>query len=354
MSFRARSAGRSCLLLAAIAAPGIASRTQAQSVLDRPPNLGGTWVAAPGVLQFNFLHRFSSSDPPARKVSNVPTFLLAVGLPANVMVGARYATSSQIVPSFPNEWEFFGRINPIAEARGGAFDVALHAGYNHAAESVDGELSASRSVSRLRLLGSARFMSNAFDADESRFAVAGGAVLTLTPNLALAADVATLLDADSSEEAAWGVGLQIHIPYTPHSLSLQVTNTNSGTIQGTSVGVNDTRFGFEFTIPLTLSRYIGRRTPADPGPAVQATGDTVRIIMQNLAYASPRIEIARGTTVIWENRDAVPHTVTSDNGRWDSGLIDGGRSWARTFGESGSFSYHCTPHPFMQATVIVR
>jgi plastocyanin len=330
------------------------SPVSAQSVLDRPPNLGGTWVADAGVLQFNFLHRFNASDAPARKVSNVPTFLMAFGLPAHTMLGVRYATSSQVVAALPNEWEFFGRINPLAESRGSILDVSLHAGYNQGAESFDAELSAARSVSRLRLLGSGRFMSNAFDAGEERFALAGGAILTLTPNIALAGDVATLLDADSSEEVAWGAGLQLRIPYTPHTLSLQVTNTNSGTIEGTSVGVDETRYGFEFTIPFTLSRYFGRRAQAGTEPAVQATGDTVRIVMQNLAYANTRVEISRGTTVIWENRDAVPHTSTADDGRWDSGLIEGGRSWSRTFGETGTFNYHCTPHPFMKATIIVR
>jgi plastocyanin len=270
------------------------------------------------------------------------------------MLGVRYATSSQVVAALPNEWEFFGRINPLAESRGSILDLSLHAGYNQGAESFDAELSAARSVSRLRLLGSGRFMSNAFDAGEERFAVAGGAILTLTPNIALAGDVATLLDADSSEEVAWGAGLQLRIPYTPHTLSLQVTNTNSGTIEGTSVGVDETRYGFEFTIPFTLSRYFGRRAQASTEPAVQATGDTVRIVMQNLAYANTRVEISRGTTVVWENRDAVPHTSTADDGRWDSGLIEGGRSWSRTFGETGSFNYHCTPHPFMKATIIVR
>lgn len=330
------------------------AHASAQSVLDRPPNMSGTWVAGPGDLQFNFLHRFNASDPPARKVSNVPTFLLAFGLPGRTMVGARYATSSQVVPGLPNEWEFFGRVNPVSQARGGPLDFAVHAGWNQAAESFDAEISAGRKLSRLELQAAGRYMSNAYDAGDSRFAVAGGAILTLATNLALAADVATLLDKEDEEDVAWGVGLQIHIPYTPHTLSLQVTNTNSGTIQGTSVGVEDTRYGFEFTIPFTLSRYFGRRAPAADQPAVLATGDTVRIVMQNLAYGTPRLEISPGTTLVWENRDAVPHTVTADDGSWDSGLIEGNRSYSRTFGQTGTFNYHCTPHPFMKATIIVR
>ncbi|MBI1967432.1 MAG: hypothetical protein HYS40_05545, partial [Gemmatimonadetes bacterium] len=51
----------------------------AQSLLYRPPNLGGTWVPDPGVIQFNFLHRFYVFPGPPRVVVNYPTFTFGVG-----------------------------------------------------------------------------------------------------------------------------------------------------------------------------------------------------------------------------------------------------------------------------------
>lgn len=342
-----------CMALIVTALPAFAG---AQSLLERPPNMGGAWVAPSGVIQFNFMHRFNASPSPQRKVTNVPTFLLAAGLPARTMLGVRYATSSQVAPDYPNEWEFFGRVLPVSQQNGGPVDLALHAGYNNAATSVDGEVTVSRSFGRLRLLGAARGMSNAYHTDESRFAVAGGALIQLTSSIALAGDVATLLDAEDEEDVAWSAGVHFQLPYTPHTISLHASNVNSTTIQGATVGSGDTRYGFEFTIPFTLSRYFGRRSASGQGagPAVQASGDTVRVIMQNLAYQTPNLEIRPGTTVIWENRDAVPHTVTSNDGAFDSGLIEAGRSWSRTFTQTGTFAYHCTPHPFMTATVTVR
>src|SRR6266516_8093149 len=74
------------LVLAATAA------LQAQSLLYRPPNLGGTWVPDPGVVQFNFLHRFWVTPGPNSGVINYPTFTLVVGLPAHLGLGLRYAT----------------------------------------------------------------------------------------------------------------------------------------------------------------------------------------------------------------------------------------------------------------------
>jgi len=344
------------VLTALLAGPAAAG---AQSVLDRPPNLTGTWVGSPGVVYFNFLHRFMSTDPPLRKVTNVPTFLLAAGLPANLLAGLRYATSSQVVSGLPNEWELFGRFSPIAQTRGGAFDLSIHAGWNQAARSFDGEATLARRFGRLRVMAAGRGFSNAFDEDESRMAVAVGGTVALTESIALAGDWATLLDRDeNAADAAWGAGIQLRIPTTPHTLSLQVTNTNSGTLQGSSYGPRSggegatVRYGFEFTIPFTLARWFGGDAPS--GPATRIQGDTVRIIIQNLAWSPANIEIDRGATVVWENRDIVFHTSTSDDGRWDSGTINAGESWSRTFTESGTFNYHCTPHPFMKGVIIVR
>jgi plastocyanin len=54
------------------------------------------------------------------------------------------------------------------------------------------------------------------------------------------------------------------------------------------------------------------------------------------------------------NADQVQHSVTSEDGAFDSGLIDSGRSFERVFDRPGSYSYHCTPHPFMHGRVIVE
>lgn len=346
--------GRPALVLLGLAvALGLAHPLLAQSTLERTPNIDGTWTGQSGSLFFNFIHRFISTGSPDRKVINAPTLTLAMGAPGNTLFGFRYATNSQIANE-PNEWEFFGRIRPLSQGLNAPIDLSLHGGWNYSASSFDGELAVSRAYGRLRLLGAGRVMSNAFDQDRVRYAIAGGAVLRLTPGVALAGDYGTLLDRATGEDPSWGAALQLRLPYTPHTLSLQVVNTNTATIEGSSIDSGETRYGFEFTIPFTLSRYFGRRAGVTSGPVVQATGDTVRVVMQGLAYQTPRIEISPGTTVVWVNRDAVAHTSSSDDGRWDSGLIEGGRSWSRTFGESGTFAYHCTPHPFMKGVIIVR
>ena len=98
-----------CAVGAACAALGAGAPAAGQSLLDRSPNLSGGWVGSSGQLYFNFLHRFTASDAPERKVSNVPTFTVAAGLQFRTLVGFEYATNSTHAPSYPNEWEVFAR-----------------------------------------------------------------------------------------------------------------------------------------------------------------------------------------------------------------------------------------------------
>lgn len=341
--------------LGALGAPA-----RGQSLLERSPNLSGGWSGPAGQLHFHLLHRFNQSGEPERKVLNTPTFLLALGLPGRTLVGVNYATNSLVAPRYPNEWEFFGRYAPLARAAGSPVDVGVQAGYNLAASSVDGELSLGRSVGRVGLLAAARALGNGYHAGEARFALAGGAAVRLGRHVALAGDVASLLDRADDEELAWSAGLQLALPFTPHTLSLHAANTNTGTLQGASVGGRTVRYGFEFTIPVTLRRYLGGPEKpvaimerALPTPA-QAPGDTLRATVKNLAFAPARIEVAAGTTVVWKNDDPLPHTVTADDESWDSGLIEPGASWSRTFDKPGTYPFHCTPHPFMKGEVVVR
>jgi plastocyanin len=61
-----------------------------------------------------------------------------------------------------------------------------------------------------------------------------------------------------------------------------------------------------------------------------------------------------GTTLTWRNDGAVIHTATAADGSWDTGDISGGGGTASvTFEAAGTFTYNCTPHPWMIGRVIV-
>lgn len=319
-----------------------------QSVLERPPNIAGSWTGTRGTLQFNFVHRFGVSDAPLRKVISSPTFLFSYSFPV-FDVGFNYATSSDVAPLFPNEWEAYARFAPLRD------HVAVQLGYNQAARSVDAEVALRHTAGPLRLVAVGRYLGDGYASDTARYAVGGGATIKLNRWFALAGDITTLLDRRSNEEMAWGAGLQMAIPYSPHTFSLQVTNTNTATLQGSSRGIDRVRGGFEFTIPITLGRYFGKRRVTAQNGAVGAPAEgAIRAEIRGNVFGPNRLEIAAGTTIRWTNNDQMVHTVTADDGSWDSGPIEPGASWSRTFDATGDHSFHCTPHPFMRGVVVVR
>jgi plastocyanin len=93
-----------------------------------------------------------------------------------------------------------------------------------------------------------------------------------------------------------------------------------------------------------------------PFPTPEA--NEVIVGIRDFAFHPSQVTVPRGTKVTWlncEESGIAAHTTTSDAGVWDSGLLSAaGGTFSRTFGEEGSFPYHCTPHPFMQGSVKVE
>ena len=60
-----------------------------------------------------------------------------------------------------------------------------------------------------------------------------------------------------------------------------------------------------------------------------------------------------GTTITVTNNDTTAHTVTADDGSFDTGKIDPGASATITLDTAGTFAYHCNFHPNMKASITV-
>jgi plastocyanin len=61
-----------------------------------------------------------------------------------------------------------------------------------------------------------------------------------------------------------------------------------------------------------------------------------------------------GYTVRWINRDGVTHTVTANDGAFDSGPKHRGGVFSHTFLEPGAYRYSCDLHLEMSGSVVVR
>jgi len=70
-------------------------------------------------------------------------------------------------------------------------------------------------------------------------------------------------------------------------------------------------------------------------------------------YASATLRLVVGQRVTFTNTSDAAHTVTADNGAFDSGNIAQGASWTVTATKAGTFTYTCAYHPHMHGTIVV-
>ena len=93
--------------------------------------------------------------------------------------------------------------------------------------------------------------------------------------------------------------------------------------------------------------------------AIARPGDTTPqrhvVEISGMAFHPAVLEVQRGDTVVWINRDIVPHTATAmDGSGWDTGNLIQGQSGRYVPRESGEEPYRCVLHPIMEGTLIVR
>jgi plastocyanin len=79
----------------------------------------------------------------------------------------------------------------------------------------------------------------------------------------------------------------------------------------------------------------------DPGEEGRAE---VTVTIKDSRFDTKDITVKAGTTVIWVMDANFPHTVTADDGSFDSGRLSDGETFSFTFDTAGEFPYYCTIH----------
>ncbi len=95
---------------------------------------------------------------------------------------------------------------------------------------------------------------------------------------------------------------------------------------------------------------------AQAGPAVSIAGTVASPCDSTYQYCfrPATITVAAGDTVTWTSSSSAPHTVTADNGSFDSGDVVAGGTYKHTFTTPGvTVAYHCSIHPYMTGSVTV-
>jgi plastocyanin len=74
------------------------------------------------------------------------------------------------------------------------------------------------------------------------------------------------------------------------------------------------------------------------------------IVMRNMSYGPAPAGIRVGDTILWVNRDNVPHTATARNRSFNVNVPQG-RSVRMPVRQAGTFAYYCIYHPAMRGTL---
>jgi plastocyanin len=81
---------------------------------------------------------------------------------------------------------------------------------------------------------------------------------------------------------------------------------------------------------------------------------TTEVAIDNFVFSPERLVVKAGTTVTWVNHDDIPHTVASKDRLFKSKVMDTEESYSFTFTAPGEYTYFCSLHPHMTATIVVE
>jgi len=86
----------------------------------------------------------------------------------------------------------------------------------------------------------------------------------------------------------------------------------------------------------------------------QPAGASADVKIDNFSFGPQTLTVSVGTTVVWTNRDDIPHTVVSTDGVFKSKVRDTDEKFSYTFTKAGTYPYFCSVHPKMTGKVVVQ
>jgi len=152
--------------------------------------------------------------------------------------------------------------------------------------------------------------------------------------------------------------VDVDLGTTYNDAGATATDANDGDLTASiTVSSNvDTNTVGTYTVTYTVSDAAGNQaTETRTVNVVDNNNPTTHYIdIQGFAYSPSSITINVGDTIVWTNYDSASHTVTSNDGTFDSGGISTGSTFSFTFTNAGTFNYYCSPHPNMTGSVTVQ
>lgn len=92
-------------------------------------------------------------------------------------------------------------------------------------------------------------------------------------------------------------------------------------------------------------------TATTPATARSPAPQKYTVVMANMSFGKlPRVKV--GDTIVWVNRDTVPHTATARDKTFDV-RVQQGQSVSMVVKKAGNIAFYCIYHPAMRGTLIV-
>lgn len=89
-------------------------------------------------------------------------------------------------------------------------------------------------------------------------------------------------------------------------------------------------------------------------PQAMAAPATHTVTIEAMQFSPQITEVQVGDTVEWINKDPFPHNATSTVRQFKSNVMAPNAHWKFVVRHKGTFTYTCTLHPMMKASVIVK
>src|SRR4051812_12183700 len=103
----------------------------------------------------------------------------------------------------------------------------------------------------------------------------------------------------------------------------------------------------------------GSSTPSSSSSGGSASGGGgggggKSVTISNFKFAPAALTVSAGSKVTVTNKDTTAHTATANDNSFDTKDINPGSSATISLKAAGSVPYHCSIHPFMHGTIVVR
>jgi plastocyanin len=95
--------------------------------------------------------------------------------------------------------------------------------------------------------------------------------------------------------------------------------------------------------------------PSGSSSQTTSAGASTAVKISNFKFSPASLTVKQGAGVTVTNGDSAAHTATADDGHsFDTGDLSQGATQTISVSKPGSYPYHCTFHPFMHGTLVVK